>query len=92
LKEVSRQRSKGAVEEVESVEKADTRQPKGTKNKWQQKANCLRNVQRETNLSNGTFGKCLASLRLQSTKRWTRSQVGAAASPNALAKGMSYGI
>ena len=62
------QRSPGAVEEVESVEKADTRQPKGAKNKWQQKANRLRNVQRETNCRYRIFGKCIASVRLQSTR------------------------
>jgi hypothetical protein len=83
LKEVSWQRSTGAVEEVESVERADTRQPKGANNKGQQKANRLRNVQRETNRRYCIFSKCIAS---------ARSQVGSAAPPSSLAEGMSYGI
>jgi hypothetical protein len=44
LKEVFRQCSTGAVEEVESVEKADAQQPEYAKNKWQPKANRLRKV------------------------------------------------
>jgi hypothetical protein len=77
LKEVSRQCSTGAVEEVESVEKADTRQPKGANNRWQQKANRLRNVQREMNRRYCIFGNCIASVR---------SQVRSAAPLSSLAK------
>jgi hypothetical protein len=47
---------------VESVEKADTRRPKGANDKWQQKAKRLTNVQRETYRRYCIFGKCIASV------------------------------
>ena len=58
--------AKEAVEEVESVEKANTRQPKGAKNKWQQNANRLRKGWRETDRLYCSFGKCIASVALRS--------------------------
>jgi hypothetical protein len=41
---------------------------KGAKKKWQPKANHLRNVQPETNCRYRILGKCIASVRLQSTR------------------------
>jgi hypothetical protein len=92
LKEVFRQRSTGAVEEVESVEKADTRQPKGAHNKWQQKANRLRNVAAGNELPLPHFWQmyCVSAIAEHEVPD-RRIQVGSAA-PRSLAKGMSYGI
>jgi hypothetical protein len=73
----------GAVEEVESVEKADTRQPKVANNKWQRSYLLEKTAVGNESPLTAFFGKCIASVR---------SQVGSDAPPSYLAKGMFYGI
>ena len=67
MKEVFRQGNKRAVEEVESVEKTGTWQPNSSIRNWRRKPNGLRKVQKGRIAPNGSFGKCIASVRGERT-------------------------
>jgi hypothetical protein len=93
LKEFFRQCSKGTVEEVESVEKAETRQPKGANNKSRQKANCFGKAQWETKLRYCILANGLPQFEVsERTTGDNAIRLTSAAPLNHLVEGMLYGI